>query len=285
MPQNITYPMIYKQNGDDRNTYDSTSLINGNAVVNSSIISSSSIIMAFLQRISGQPGFISSHYFTPGASFHIDSTQLADNSLINWILLYDTTNSVPGLNMSLLWGKFGTQLATSRTYGKATLSNGTVTIDNSYINNPAVIFVSVDTPVNREYLTVQVQPLGNFIINSSNNFDNSIVNWMAIIRTADGQNLQQDGGIFVLDSNPTTATYGTAILVAGTATVNTTSVRLGDLIMVSYNLITFPGPYVRFFLSAPVASIIAGTSFVINSENSSDDSIVNWWILRTSDSL
>jgi hypothetical protein len=80
------------------------------------------------------------------------------------------------------------------------------------------------------------------------------------------------------------ALAGTATLAAGTATVNTTSVKAGDLIMISGN--TAGGSGSSYY--APTASITAGTSFVINavtpgttSVNTSDVSTVNWVIVHT----
>ncbi len=69
---------------------------------------------------------------------------------------------------------------------------------------------------------------------------------------------------------------GTATLVGGTVTVNTTAVAAGSQIFVSRNT---PGG-TSGFLSAPVASIVAATSFVINSSAGADTSTVNWWIIN-----
>ncbi len=68
---------------------------------------------------------------------------------------------------------------------------------------------------------------------------------------------------------------GTATLVGGTVTVNTSSIRTGDLIFTSRNT---PGGSPGF-ISAPVASIVDSTSFVINSSSGTDTSTVNWWII------
>jgi len=79
------------------------------------------------------------------------------------------------------------------------------------------------------------------------------------------------------------ATVGTATLVAGTVTVNTTAVTTSSLIFVSYNT---PSGTLAAGLSAPTASITNGTSFVINSlttagmVNTLDLSTVRWWIIN-----
>lgn len=70
---------------------------------------------------------------------------------------------------------------------------------------------------------------------------------------------------------------GTATLVGGTKTVTTTAVKTGAKIFLSVNA---PAG-TQGFLSAPTASIVDGTSFVINSSNVLDTSTVNWWIINS----
>lgn len=73
------------------------------------------------------------------------------------------------------------------------------------------------------------------------------------------------------------ASVGTsAAMVAGTVTVNTTAVTASSLIFLSVNT---PGG-TQGTLSAPTASIVAGTSFVINSSSNTDTSTVNWWLIN-----
>lgn len=68
---------------------------------------------------------------------------------------------------------------------------------------------------------------------------------------------------------------GTTILSSGTVTVTTDKVKTGYNIYVSYE--AFNGTVGS--LEAPKASIIDGTSFVINSSTGAlDNSTVNWWI-------
>ena len=74
----------------------------------------------------------------------------------------------------------------------------------------------------------------------------------------------------------TNASLGTATLVAGTVTVSTTAVTSSSKIFLTCNT---PGG-VQGILSVPTASIVNGTSFVINSSNVADTSTVNWWIIN-----
>lgn len=71
-------------------------------------------------------------------------------------------------------------------------------------------------------------------------------------------------------------TIGTATLAAGTATVSTSAVDASSIIFVSRN--TAGGTTGE--ISAPVASITPGVSFVIDSTGGSDTSTVNWWIIN-----
>ncbi len=71
---------------------------------------------------------------------------------------------------------------------------------------------------------------------------------------------------------------GTATLSGGTITVSTTGVTAASKIQLTVNT---PDVIANLgFLSAPTASIIAATSFVINSSNAADGSTVNWLIIN-----
>jgi hypothetical protein len=79
------------------------------------------------------------------------------------------------------------------------------------------------------------------------------------------------------------ASIGTSTLVAGTVTVSTTAVATGSHIVVCYDT---PAGTLASGLSAPTASIVNATSFVINSlttagvVNTLDTSSVRWWIIN-----
>ena len=75
---------------------------------------------------------------------------------------------------------------------------------------------------------------------------------------------------------PANPSIGTATLVGGTVTINTTAVATGSKIFVSRN--TSSGTVGH--LSTPDASIVNGTSFVINSSSGTDTSTINWWIIN-----
>jgi hypothetical protein len=70
---------------------------------------------------------------------------------------------------------------------------------------------------------------------------------------------------------------GTSVaMTAGSVTVSTSAVTASSIIFVSINTIGGTAGAV----SAPVASIVPGVSFVINSSSGSDTSTVNYWIVN-----
>lgn len=73
------------------------------------------------------------------------------------------------------------------------------------------------------------------------------------------------------------ASVGTSVaMTAGTVTISTTAVTASSKIFLTANT---PGG-TQGTLSAPTASIVAGTSFVINSSSNTDTSTVNWWLIN-----
>jgi hypothetical protein len=85
-------------------------------------------------------------------------------------------------------------------------------------------------------------------------------------------------GQFVAPTGNADSVVGTATLGGGTGTVtvSTTAVSASSKIFVS--CATPAG--VQGVLSAPPGSIVAATSFVINSSNAADTSTVNWWVIN-----
>lgn len=104
----------------------------------------------------------------------------------------------------------------------------------------------------------------------------------ATIKEAKVNNLSIEGKlkVNVVGSN---AIAGSATLINGTITINTTSVTSNSLIFVVYNT---PNGTLGAGLSAPSGQITPGISFVINSlnttgsVNSLDNSSVRWWIVN-----
>ncbi len=79
------------------------------------------------------------------------------------------------------------------------------------------------------------------------------------------------------------ASIGTATLVAGTVVVSTTAITTSSKVFVSLNT---PGGTLGLSYSIPGASIVNGTSFVINAVDTTgavlvtDTSTINWWIIN-----
>lgn len=110
--------------------------------------------------------------------------------------------------------------------------------------------------------------------------DNSLTNSPLIHGDFATDSLSINGNFNVRDRFSVTVgankSAGTATLVAGTVTVNTTMVRSTSLIFLTVNT---PGG-TRGWLSAPSSSIVNGTSFVINSSSNTETSTVNWWFIN-----
>lgn len=79
----------------------------------------------------------------------------------------------------------------------------------------------------------------------------------------------------IVTTGAATDILGTATLVGGTVTVTTSQVTAKSRIFMTRNT---PGG-TPGYLSAPVASFTAGTSFVINSTSGTDTSTVNWYVI------
>ena len=90
-------------------------------------------------------------------------------------------------------------------------------------------------------------------------------------------NLQSAGNKIQIHAiTPGNDSVGTTSLAAGSVIVATTAVTATSLIFVSRD--TPAGAIGN--LSAPVASITPGVSFVINSDNGAETSSVNYWIIN-----
>jgi hypothetical protein len=79
--------------------------------------------------------------------------------------------------------------------------------------------------------------------------------------------------VFVFGSQRAALPAGTAVLVAGTVTVNTALVKTGAIIMLTYSV---PGGAQGFLR---VSAIVNGTSFTISSSSGTDTSTVAWAIV------
>lgn len=82
------------------------------------------------------------------------------------------------------------------------------------------------------------------------------------------------GKLAGLPANGAADCYGTATLVAGTKVVSTSCITANSLVWVTVNT---PGGTVGI-PSVPSGSLVAGTSFTINSSSGADTSTVNYFI-------
>ena len=85
-------------------------------------------------------------------------------------------------------------------------------------------------------------------------------------------------GFQITDVSSGTSSIGQATLTSGTVTVSTSRVTASSLIFVTYDTCTSANACA---LEAPQSSIVAGTSFVITSQDLTDSSsLVNYWIIN-----
>lgn len=94
-----------------------------------------------------------------------------------------------------------------------------------------------------------------------------------LVRFDNNLQLATAGGKFLINAGAN-GSVGQATLVGGTVTVNTTAVTAASLIFVT---VATPGGTQG---NLSIGTIVAGTSFVINSTSGTETSVVNWWIVN-----
>lgn len=166
-------------------------------------------------------------------------------------------------------------ISIGRGAGSAAVSTGSDNIMIGYNNVPASDVSNVMMLGKAIYVTTQ------------NNLASSLVG-IGTITPADkleiaGNLSLNTAGNKIKIATGTNASIGTATLSAGTVTVSTTAVTSSSQIIVCYNT---PSGTLASGLSAPSASIVNGTSFVINSlttaglVNTFNTSTVRYWIIN-----
>jgi len=118
---------------------------------------------------------------------------------------------------------------------------------------------------------------GNTAVTGSLTASTTLTATLGAITATNGNLDLATAGNKLLIATGANASVGTsAAMTAGTITISTSAVTANSIIFLSSNT---PGGTAGI-LSAPAASRIAGTSFVINSSSSLDTSTVNWWIVN-----
>lgn len=206
-------------------------------------------------------------YFGVGGSAFIDygnlnATKLAINAST---VIQDPTDNTKGRLY------FGNALTTYIDYG--TINAGKVTISSSVVlsnqANPQLVFAS--NAGTSPSMSIGVNGVGNVMT-----FYDVVAgfNAMTINAIANGGKVNVKYGL-TANTGGSAGTIGTASLVAGVATINTSAVNANSKIFLSRNT---PGGTVGN-LYAQSSDIVAGTSFKITSSSNTDTSSVNWWIV------
>lgn len=118
---------------------------------------------------------------------------------------------------------------------------------------------------------------GNTAVTGSLTASTSLTATLGNITATNGNLVLNTAGNKLSVKSGANASIGTsAAMTAGSVTVSTTAVKTASIIFLTVNT---PGG-TQGILSAPSASIVDSTSFVINSDNALDTSTVNWWIIN-----
>lgn len=223
---------------------------NSTAVAN---LKSNSLIFLTTKTAAGTQGQLyaarTAADFNPGLSFVIRSSSVAETSTA---INYEIVDPSPYAG--------AVSLLTSGGVASATVTNSLVTATS--------LIQITRSSSSAAYGNITVTPTaGSFTITSSNDTDNGSFNWRII------------NNAYLAGAHP--STVGQATLAGGTVTVSTANfpgpgvnVQAGSTI-----LATIATPNTAGNLS--LGAIVAGTSFVINSDNGADASVVNFKIITT----
>ena len=218
----------------------------GDVVVNTEAVVVGSNIQVTRNNPVGVPGNISVPFgeIINNTSFAI-RTDGNETSAVNWLItnppyVAGNTNGLAGLG------------------GVRRMVAGNLAVASTNVNSNSVIHTSVSTfgTAHGPWQISNITPQVSFTITSTDNTETSSAQWAI---------MPQDWVSGV-----------SANMVAGVITVNTTSVQSNSIILVSYKTIAgTPGT-----LSVPVAGIIPGVSFTINSSSVLDTSTITWTICQ-----
>jgi hypothetical protein len=218
----------------------------GTVTIYTSQVQANSIIHLTLNTFGTAHGAWRVSTIVPGVSFTVTSTEVTETSTVNWAIMSSKWASGTSANL----GSTGTIFVPTT---QVQANSKILLTYNDISGTPGVLSVP-DADINTDPYDPIENPTGpGFVIRSSSALDTSTVNWT------------------IAQFTPA-LTQGTATLVAGTVTVATTSVAANSVILLTYNTLDTPAPYVE------VSAIAAGTSFTITASVNTDVSTINWFI-------
>ena len=201
---------------------------------------------------------------TPAKSLAVDASgNVIETSVATSENIYNTSSSITA--------------STARVVTIPSTSSLEFTYDgtNDFLTNSSGFDFHMTNP---DYFFVRDEDDENTLKVSSNGVDVTALGEMTVAGnldiTGDLSLLTAGDKIFITTGED--AIMGTATLVAGSVTVNTTAVLTASTIFVSLNT---PGG-VPGWISAPSAGITNATSFIIGSSSAADTSTVNWLIFN-----
>lgn len=223
---------------------DSGAMVAGVVTVHTSQVSADSNIQLTMFDFGTAHGQWYVSNIVPGVSFTVTSTDNTETSKVSWAIM--PSNWLQGKSNAL--------------------GSGVIPVAGEFfVNAPAVradsnilLTYATDPTPNGGILSApsaMIQPGIGFTIVSSNNADTAQVNWAIT-------NLMPN------------FTQGTATLVAGTVTVNTTAINNADnFVLLSYNTLNTPATAIL------VSAVVNDASFTITAQQNTDVSSVNWAII------
>lgn len=212
------------------------------------------------------------------------------------VLLGEGTSAVVatavGATNSVLQGSTGADPAFTTTPTVATLNTtGALTVGNALTVTAGGAAVTGTTTINTTGAATTTigtggtgavaigNATGNTAVTGSLTASTTLTATLGAITATNGNLVLGSAGNKLLVHATTAASdsIGTsAAMTSGTVTVSTTAVTAASKIFLTHNTV---GGTIGI-LSAPTASIVAGTSFVINSSSALDTSTVNYWIVN-----
>lgn len=220
----------------------SSAMVAGIVTIETSQVQSSSDIQLTLHTFGTAHGQWRVSAIVPGVSFTVTSTNNTETSTVSWVIMPQTlsqgTSNAIGSGVTPVAGQIFVNAPSVRSSSNILLT---------YATNPGGNGGVLSAPL------AMIQPGIGFTIVSSNVADTARVNW-------------------AITNLLPSLTQGTSTLVAGTVTVNTSSVAANSVILLSDNTLNAPTPYVM------VSAIVAATSFTITAQANTDVSSINWAI-------
>jgi hypothetical protein len=223
-----------------------STLVGGAVTINTEAVTKGSNIQITCSNPGGTQGFLSAPTAnrTDNTSFVISSSQAADTSTVNWLIInppYVASSTDSNVNIP----------------GVRNMIAGDISIPSTSVNANSTIHTNVATfgTAHGAWSVSGIEPQISFSIASTAATETSSVAWA----------IMPEDWVSGVSAN----------MVAGVVTVLTKDITATSTVFVTYKTIAGTAGT----LSVPVGDIIPGESFVIRSSSATDTSTIQWTIL------